>query len=134
MADINKAGAVIIQDRKLLVSRSKDKDIFIAPGGKLEPGEDDIDALIRELQEEQSVEVDRDSIELLGEFEAIAAGDSRDRSIRMGVYIVNSYIGTLVPSSEIAENAWITSRTTLPLGPIFEHDVIPELVRRSLID
>lgn len=134
MADINKAGAVIIRDRKLLVSRSQDKDIFVAPGGKLEDGEDDLDALVRELQEEQAVEIDRESTELLGEFEAVAAGDDRQRSIRMGVYIVNKYKGSLVPSHEIAENAWVNSQSSLPLGSIFEHEVIPALVKRNLID
>jgi len=134
MADINKAGAVIIKDRQLLVSRSKGKDIFVAPGGKLEEGEDDLMALARELREEQSVEIDPDSTELLGEFKAIAAGDNQERSIRMGVYIVNRYEGNLTPSSEIEENAWVNSQTTLPLGSIFEHDVIPALVKRNLID
>ena len=45
MADINKAGAVIIRDRRLLVSRSKGNDIYGASGGKLEEGEDDLAAL-----------------------------------------------------------------------------------------
>jgi len=134
MADINKAGAVIIKDRRLLVSRSKGKGVFVAPGGKLEYGEDDLAALARELREEQSVEIDLDSTELLGEFEAIAAGDDRERSIRMGVYIVNKYKGELTPSGEIEENAWVASKTELPLGSIFEHDVIPALVKRNLID
>ncbi len=134
MADINKAGAVIIRDRKLLVSRNKGKEVYVAPGGKLEEGEDDLDALTRELQEEQSIEIDPNSTELLGEFEAIAAGDNSNRTIRMGVYIVNKYSGEPTPTSEVEENAWVDSRSKLPLGSIFEHDVIPALVKKDLID
>ena len=132
--DILKAGAVIIQDRKLLVSRSKGKGIYVAPGGKLEDGEDDIAALIRELREEQNITVEPDALELLGTFEAVAASDTRQRIVKMTVYIVSRYIGKLAPSSEIEENAWVNSSTTLSLGSIFEHNVIPMLVERGLID
>ncbi len=132
--DILKAGAVIIQDRKLLVSRSKGKGIYVAPGGKLEDGEDDIAALIRELREEQNITVELDALELLGTFEAVAAGDSRQRIVKIAVYIVSHYTGKLTPSSEIEENAWVNSSTTLSLGSIFEHDVVPMLVERGLID
>jgi len=50
--DIHKAGGVIIQNRKFLVTRSVNKTFFIAPGGKLEGNENSIQALAREMMEE----------------------------------------------------------------------------------
>jgi len=50
--DIHKAAGIIIKGRRLLVERSKGKDVFVAPGGKLELGETAIRAVIRELKEE----------------------------------------------------------------------------------
>lgn len=132
--DIYKAGAVIIKERKLLVSRSAGKDVFVAPGGKLEGEEDEIDALSRELKEEQNIIISRESVTQLGSFEAVAAGYAQQRKVHMGVWVVGSFDGELTPSSEIEENAWVDSKTDLPLGSIFEHDVIPELVKRGLID
>ena len=78
--------------------------------------------------------INLDSLELLGKFTAIAAEDKTKRTIRMCVYIVNEYRGNLTPSSEIEENAWVASDTALPLGSIFQHDVIPALVEQNLID
>ena len=49
--DIHKSGGVLIKDRRLLVTRSKGKDIFIAPGGKLEEGETAVQAIVREMME-----------------------------------------------------------------------------------
>lgn len=132
--DIHKAGAVIIKNRKLLVSRSVGKDMFVAPGGKLEADEDELDALTRELKEEQNITIVRDDLIQLGTFEAVAAGDVQQRKVRMGVWVVGAFDGELTPSSEIEENAWVDSKTNLLLGSIFEHEVIPELVKRNLID
>lgn len=65
MADIRKAGGVFIKDRCFLVTKSFGKDIFVAPGGKLEQGESAVQALERELREELGVKINVDTIELL---------------------------------------------------------------------
>jgi 8-oxo-dGTP pyrophosphatase MutT (NUDIX family) len=51
MKDIYKSAGVIIENRKLLITRTQGKSFFIAPGGKRGRDETDEDALIRELQE-----------------------------------------------------------------------------------
>jgi 8-oxo-dGTP diphosphatase len=137
MATIHKSAGVIISNRKLLVSRSHGKDYFIAPGGKLEPGETATRALVRELHEEQGIIVSEPDLAFFGSFKALAKGHEAEQvELIMDVYIVKAFAGTLTPGSEIAENLWIASADadSLNLGSIFAHDVIPGLKEQDLID
>jgi 8-oxo-dGTP diphosphatase len=132
--DIRKSGGVIIRDRKFLVTRSFGKDVFIAPGGKLENGETPVQALVREIDEEIQIKIDVDSLEQIGTFQAIAAG-KEETVVEMYVYIINDYDGEIIPSSEVEELQWINTQTTdIQIGSIFEHDVMPLLKQRNLID
>lgn len=131
--DIHKAGGILIRDRQFLVTRSFGKDVFVAPGGKLDPGESSEQALVRELDEEVGIAIREDQLEVFGTFYAQAAG-KEDLSIRMDVFYVDTDADP-VPSSEIEEIRWINTQTTgLQLGSIFEHDVMPVLKQRDLID
>ena len=132
--EIHKAGGVIIKDRHLLVTRSTGKDIFIAPGGKLEADETAIQALVREMREELSVSINSSDLEYLGTFSAIAAGKENVK-LRMDVYTVGGFTGELTPSNEVEEMKWVNTQTEgVVLGSVFEHDVIPLLKQRDLID
>jgi mutator protein MutT len=136
-ADIYKSAGILIRNRKLLVSRSKGKDIFVAPGGKLELGETPEIALIRELREEQGITLSEKDLTSFGIFQAVAAGhESEQLQIEMSVYIVNNYAGEIRPQSEIEENMWVDSQTatTIKLGSIFAHEIIPRLKKSGLID
>ena len=132
--DIHKAGGVIIRNRQFLVTRSTGKDIFIAPGGKLEPGETAIEALQREIQEEIKVTINPTTLESIGTFRAVAAG-KEGVIVEMEVFIINDFEGIPRPSSEVEEIRWIDSQTKdIILGSIFEHDVMPILKQRDLIN
>lgn len=133
--DMHKAAGVIIQDHKLLVTREKGKDVFIAPGGKLQAGETSQAAVARELNEELNITVKEDNLKVMDTFYAEAA-TSPGKLLRMDVYEVTIWEGELVPSAEIEEMAWVTSDNPnkLPLGSIFEHDVIPLLKTAGKID
>lgn len=116
------------------MTRSVGKDFFVAPGGKLEPGESTIEALVRELKEELDIAINTPSLENLGTFHANAAG-SADKKLRMDVYIVWEYDGTITPTSEVEELRWVNSLTDdISIGSIFQHDVAPLLKKRGLID
>lgn len=134
-ATIHKAAGIIIKDKKLLVTRSKGKDIFVAPGGKLEPGETTKQAAVRELQEELQIEVDEENLEVFGEFSAEAAGQP-GVTVSMTVFMVDTYSGEPQPASEIEEMKWVDSTTarTLSIGSIFAHEVIPRLQKSELIE
>jgi 8-oxo-dGTP diphosphatase len=131
---IHKAGAILIQQRKLLVTRSKGKQVFVAPGGKLEVGETPRQALVRELYEELQLRVEPTALNQFGTFYALAAGQE-DKRLQMDVFLVSNWHGELKPANEIVEIRWVTSANEgTKLGSIFEHDVIPELKLKGLID
>ncbi|MEK6909452.1 MAG: NUDIX domain-containing protein, partial [Candidatus Aenigmatarchaeota archaeon] len=71
---IDKLAWVRIEDRKILVTRSKGKDVWYIPGGKREQGESDQEALIREIREELSVDLILETIKYVGTFKAQAHG------------------------------------------------------------
>lgn len=132
--DIHKAGGVIIKDRKFLVTRSVGKDIFIAPGGKLEEGETPTEALAREMFEEVQIQIHTASLEVLGTFFAQAAG-KEGQMLQMDVFVIRDFNGEVSPSSEVEEIKWINTLTNdIKIGSIFEHDVMPLLKQRDLID
>lgn len=133
-----KVGGILLKDRKLLVTRSKGKEFFIAPGGKVEEGEVAFDALKRELREELDIEIEEAHIQKFGTFYAPAAGNEQS-ILRMDVFIINEWYGDPKPSSEIEELAWILSQKDqntegMKIGSIFEHQVIPKLKEMDLID
>jgi len=53
---MEKCAAIIIREKTLLVVRKRFTNIFISPGGKIEPGETQIQCLRREVAEEIGVE------------------------------------------------------------------------------
>lgn len=135
--DIHKSAAIIIRDRKLLVSRSKGKDFFIAPGGKLEEAETSTEACVRELQEEQGITIDESALTFFDTYYDIAAGHEDEQlTLRMDVYVADIGYAEPSPQTEIEENRWITSADVsgMKLGSIFAHNVIPLLIERDLID
>lgn len=134
MSHIHKAAGILIRDRALLVERSRDKDFFIAPGGSIESGETAAQALVRELMEEFQIEVAEANLSVFGTFRAAAAGQE-DKVVEMEVFMVNHWKGEPTPDNEVEELRWVNSQTTdIPIGSIFEHEVIPRLVEMGMID
>lgn len=133
--DIYKAGGSIIENRKLLITRTKGKDIFFAPGGKLESGETAIQAVIRELKEELHIDVKEDDLKPFGAYTAEAAGQP-GKYVHMTVFLVTAYRGGLTPSKEIEEMYWTnaTNVHNVAIGSIFEHEVMPRLKQQGFID
>lgn len=107
MTLIDKVAWLRIEDGKILGTRSRGKDVFYLPGGKREPGESDVETLVREVREELTVAVDVDSAVPAGVFEAQAHGHASGVTVRMTCYTAD-YDGTPAPSNEIAELAWLT--------------------------
>jgi mutator protein MutT len=133
--DIQKSAGVLIRDRKFLITRSRGKSFFVAPGGKVEPGETLTEALKRELKEELQIDIDTADLKEFGTFYALAAGHT-DQYLQMDVFLVGKWVGEITPSSEVEEIMWIDSKlpANLELGSIFQHDVLPKLKSLDLID
>src|SRR3989338_6687295 len=106
--DYYKVAGILIKDRKLLFSREVGKEHLIAAGGVIERGEEPKEALIRELKEELSLEVDLSDLEFFGSFIATASG-SLNKTIKMEVYVVNKWKNEPTPSNgeeQIEEITW----------------------------
>lgn len=133
--DIYKASGIIIVDRKVLIERSKGKDYFIHPGGKIEEGETVTQALIRELKEEFQITVTENDLEPFAQSSAPAA-NSPEVNVHMEIFMVKQWQGQIAPDSEVEEIRWITSEipTDIQVGSIMEHVTIPKLKAENLID
>ncbi|KZB87518.1 NUDIX hydrolase [Amycolatopsis regifaucium] len=103
---IDKIAWLHLRDGRILSTRSRGKSVFYLPGGKREPGENDAEALIREIREELTVEIVPASVEPAGVFEAQADGHMAGVVVRMTCYTAD-FTGTLAADSEIDEVAWL---------------------------
>lgn len=103
---IDKLALIDVQNRKVLSTLTKGKDTWYIPGGKREGKETDMQALIREIKEELSVDIIPSSIKLFGTFEAQAHGKPEGTVVRMACYTA-SFTGALNPSSEVQEFKYV---------------------------
>lgn len=121
---IDKVAWLRIEDGRILSTRSHGKDVFYFPGGKREPGESDVDTLVREIAEELTVTIDPATARPAGVFEATAHGHAGDVLVRMTCYTAD-YTGTLTAAAEIAEVVWLDfadrARTSAVDQVIFDH-------------
>ncbi len=106
MPVIDKLAWIQIDRKRLLCVRSRGKDVFFVPGGTREAGESDEEALVREVREELSVRLNRETLQRLGSFEAPAHGQPEGTTVRLTCF-TGSFIGALKPAAEIEEMAWL---------------------------
>ncbi len=106
MKVIDKLAWLEIKDQKILVARSIGKEVFYIPGGKRELGENDQQALTREIAEELSVTLIPESIDHYGTFSAQAHGHPEGVMVQMTCYEA-MYAGAIKAAAEIAEVAWL---------------------------
>ena len=119
--------AALIRDEngRVLLVRKRGTETFMQPGAKRDPGEDDVAALTRELDEELGCRVIRNSIAPLGTFECVAANE-RDRRLHAAVYAVN-VAGDIAARAEIDEIVWIdpSSPPDIAVAPLTRDHVLP---------
>lgn len=124
MSTIDKIAWIRLENGAILSSRSRGKDVYYIPGGKREPGEADLDTLVREIQEELSVTITAETAQHVGTFHAPAHGHPDGTLVRMTCYTAD-YDGVLRPSSEIEEMVWLTHADRHRVSPvdqiIFDH-------------
>lgn len=105
---IDKLAWLCIKNKKLLVVRSHNKEVFYIPGGKRDSGESDITALCREIEEELSVKLIHDTILYATTITAQAHAKPLGTEVKITSYFAE-YKGELKINNEIAELAWVDS-------------------------
>ena len=124
------AGAVIRDPTgRLLTVRKRRTQRFMLPGGKREPGEDDLAALTRELAEELGVRLV--AAELLGRFEAPAANEP-GATVRSCAYRCE-IAGEICLGAEIEELLRLdpAAPPPAPLAPLLASRILPALTAAS---
>jgi 8-oxo-dGTP diphosphatase len=125
--EIVKIGLAVTDDNRLLLVRKKGGESYILPGGKPEKGEDDRQALIREIEEELGCGVDASSIDFLGSFSDLAA-DLQNTIVTVRLYSAR-LTGLPSPQSEIEHLRWFKpdSESNLTLAPSLQNQIVPFL-------
>ncbi len=124
------AAAIVREGRLLVVSKKAAPETFYLPGGKPDAGEEPMEALARELDEELGVSPFEPRF--LAEIEAQAALEGVP--MRMTVFEA-SISGIPRPAAELADMRWITGdEPDLRLAPAVRDQVLPLLRRNGLAD
>ncbi|TMS53547.1 NUDIX domain-containing protein [Mycobacterium sp. DBP42] len=118
------AAVVLDEHYRLLVVRKRGTTAFMQPGGKIEPGEQPVEALAREVGEELGVGFDTSAAEELGHFTAPAANEP-GHFVDAWLYLV-SLDGAAQVRAEIEEMLWVDPFAPggIRLAPLTEHTVL----------
>jgi 8-oxo-dGTP pyrophosphatase MutT (NUDIX family) len=119
-------GWIHVRVGRLLVVRSRDNELFFMPGGKLDPGESDTEALVREIEEELGVLLDPATVR--SGLVAEAPGHGLDgRLVRMHCFYAEPLPGSPEPAprAEVGELTWVTGSEAHRVPPagriVLEH-------------
>jgi 8-oxo-dGTP diphosphatase len=121
---IDTVGWLSLANGRILSTRSRGKNAYYIPGGKREPGESDLDTLIREMREELTVAIDPTTAVHEGTFTAPAHDQPEGVIVRMACYTAR-HEGIPTPNSEIEEISWLGYEDRPRVPPlsqlIFDH-------------
>lgn len=110
--------AALIRDQqgRALLVRKANTSFFMQPGGKIEPGETALHALLREVREELGAGLQNP--QYLGSFSAPAANEP-DHMVFAEIFEAE-LDASPTPAAEIAEFKWVdpASAPDLPIAPL----------------
>jgi 8-oxo-dGTP diphosphatase len=125
-----KIGLAVTEGDRVLLVRKRGGGCFILPGGKPERGEDDLETLSREIQEELGCTIQADSLAFLGSFTDVAA-DTSNAIVTVRLY-KGALIGSPAPKSEIEALRWIRNlEDGSVLAPSLRNQILPFLFSQA---
>ncbi len=120
-------------DGELLTVRKHGTGSYMQVGGKLEPGEEAIDAARREVAEELGVHLEAEELELLGDFHAVAANEPGTQVHSTVFFTRHALPDPLTVQAELADHRWVSLRelpTGTRLAPLMVQHIVPALRER----
>ncbi len=113
--------AVIVRDGRFLLVRKRGTTAFMQVGGKIEPGEEPLAALLREVAEEIGVDVAPEVVRPLGRRSAVAANEP-DHVVDAHAFAVELPAGFEPrPQAELEDLVWVDPAdpaTPYPVAPL----------------
>jgi 8-oxo-dGTP pyrophosphatase MutT (NUDIX family) len=131
---IRTVALVHVRDSKVLLVRSHGRKAFYLPGGKYEPGETDLAALTREVDEEIGCALRPDTVRRHGVFEGDAHDQPAGTQVQINCYTAE-FDGEPAARSEIAECGYYTyaEYTAMAETAPVVHAIVDDLRRRDLV-
>lgn len=119
------AALLIGGDGQTLLVRKRGTQAFMQPGGKIDAGEQPVEALARELHEELNVRIDPSLAVYLGRFSAPAANEP-GFTVQAELFQVHIDV-PVTPAAEIEEVRWIDPAGDggLHLAPLTRELILP---------
>jgi len=106
---------------------------YIMPWGRYENWENDLECLVREIEEELSCKVDLTSLEFINEYLDVAAWfPDKDVSIRLYKWKI---IWNPIPSNEIKYFHWVWAKdiNNDNVSPIIRNKIMPDLLEKNIL-
>ena len=119
------AALLIGPDGRTLLVRKRGTLAFMQPGGKIEPHEQPIAALARELEEELALKIDPANATYLGHFSAPAVNEP-GFEVQAELFLLHIQ-QSVAPAAEIEEVQWIDPQGDggLILAPLTRDLILP---------
>ena len=129
-------GTLFIRDNKLLLVKPRRRPTYQLPAGKVEEGENTLQAAIRECHEElgKNAIFDEAKFKFIMDFNEIASSDNMTH-IHFYLYMYDGELeGTLQESEEIEYFIWYeTKMGNNMLSNTLKNEVIPYCIKNNLI-
>lgn len=122
---------VLLKDDKVLMLQKPRRGWWVAPGGKMEPGESIRDTVVREYREETGIYLKNPQIK--GVFTIIIKdGDQTIDEWMLFTFFATEFDGVMVEESEEGKLAWHKADTiaSLPMAP-GDHHIIDYLTKAA---
>mgnify|MGYP000546874188 CR=1 FL=1 len=131
MHEISSVAWVYQQDEKILCVKTRGKDKFFIPGGKLNHNESNESALQREILEELSVSLSKQSLKHLVTIKETAYG-LENTLVNMHCFTAD-YQGKIHINSEIETSMWIGLDNIALCAPAAQR-VLEQVLKKNALD
>ncbi|TSD64656.1 NUDIX domain-containing protein [Inquilinus sp. KBS0705] len=105
--EIDKLALIAIKNKKILSSRTRGRSVWYIPGGKREKGENDVEALQREIKEELNITLSLSTLRYMGVYKAQADNHQPGIIVKMTCYYCD-YEGEPQPTNEVEEIKYLS--------------------------